>query len=124
MRSASIWTIACAAALTFACSDNANRNNNTATGTDRTSAPADRAPGTATPTGTSGADQSTARDTGTASTIARANNASDDHAFVEKMAQANIAEVKLEKAFHELHREIWQMLKSEVMKGYAQAGAA
>jgi putative membrane protein len=27
--------------------------------------------------------------------MARANNASDDHAFIEKMAQANIAEVKL-----------------------------
>ena len=95
MRSASIWTIACAAALTFACSDNANRDNNTAAGTDRTSAPADRAPGSATPTGTTAADQSTTRDPGPASTAARANNAADDNAFVEKMAQANIAEVKL-----------------------------
>ena len=95
MRRASIWTIACAAALTFACSDNANRDNNTAAGTDRTSAPADRAPGSATPTGTSGTDQSTTRDPGSASTAARANNAADDNAFVEKMAQANIAEVKL-----------------------------
>ena len=25
-------------------------------------------------------------------------------------------------AFHELHREIWQMLKDEVLKGYAQTG--
>ena len=32
----------------------------------------------------------------------------------------DIAEVKLERAFHELHREIWQMLRSEVMKSYAQ----
>ena len=32
------------------------------------------------------------------------------------------AEVKLERAFHELHREIWQMLKDEVLKGYAQTG--
>jgi len=32
----------------------------------------------------------------------------------------DIAEVKLERAFHELHREIWQTLKSEVLKGYAQ----
>src|SRR3954465_9801835 len=33
----------------------------------------------------------------------------------------DISEVKLDRAFHELHREIWQMLKSEVMKSYAQA---
>jgi NitT/TauT family transport system ATP-binding protein len=32
----------------------------------------------------------------------------------------DIAEVKLERAFHELHREIWQALKSEVLKGYAR----
>jgi NitT/TauT family transport system ATP-binding protein len=32
----------------------------------------------------------------------------------------DIAEVKLERAFHELHREIWQTLKSEVLKGYAR----
>ena len=95
MRSVSIWTVACAAALTFACGDNANRNNNTATSTDRTSAPADRAPGTATPAGTAPADQSGNRDLGPASPMARASNASGDHAFVEKMAQANIAEVKL-----------------------------
>ena len=34
----------------------------------------------------------------------------------------DISEVKVDKAFHELHREIWTVLKSEVMKGYAQAG--
>jgi NitT/TauT family transport system ATP-binding protein len=34
----------------------------------------------------------------------------------------DIAEVKLEPAFHALHREIWQMLKDEVLKGYAQTG--
>jgi NitT/TauT family transport system ATP-binding protein len=34
----------------------------------------------------------------------------------------DIAEVKLERPFHELHREIWQVLKDEVMKGYAQTG--
>ncbi|HZT27613.1 MAG TPA: ABC transporter ATP-binding protein [Pseudolabrys sp.] len=33
----------------------------------------------------------------------------------------DIAEIKLDHAFHELHREIWQKLKAEVMKGYAQA---
>jgi NitT/TauT family transport system ATP-binding protein len=32
----------------------------------------------------------------------------------------DIAEVKLERAFHELHREIWQALRSEVLKGYAR----
>src|SRR5213078_1731432 len=32
----------------------------------------------------------------------------------------DIGEVKLERAFHELHREIWEALKDEVMKGYQQ----
>ena len=32
----------------------------------------------------------------------------------------DISEVKLEKAFHELHREIWHTLKAEVLKSYAQ----
>jgi len=32
----------------------------------------------------------------------------------------DIAEIKLDPAFHELHREIWHMLKAEVIKGYAQ----
>jgi NitT/TauT family transport system ATP-binding protein len=34
----------------------------------------------------------------------------------------DIAEVKLDPAFHALHREIWQKLKDEVIKGYAQTG--
>jgi len=34
----------------------------------------------------------------------------------------DISEVKLERSFHELHREIWEALKDEVMKGYAQTG--
>ncbi len=34
----------------------------------------------------------------------------------------DIAEVKLDPGFHQLHRDIWQVLKSEVMKGYAQTG--
>jgi NitT/TauT family transport system ATP-binding protein len=34
----------------------------------------------------------------------------------------DISEVKLEKAFHDLHREIWNVLKDEVLKGYAQTG--
>jgi NitT/TauT family transport system ATP-binding protein len=32
----------------------------------------------------------------------------------------DIAEVKLDHAFHELHRDIWHTLKEEVLKGYAQ----
>jgi NitT/TauT family transport system ATP-binding protein len=32
------------------------------------------------------------------------------------------AEVKLDRAFHDLHREIWTVLKDEVMKGYQQTG--
>jgi NitT/TauT family transport system ATP-binding protein len=34
----------------------------------------------------------------------------------------DIAEVKIEQGFHELHREIWASLKAEVLKGYAQTG--
>src|SRR5438094_952253 len=36
----------------------------------------------------------------------------------------DIAEVRMEKQFHELHREIWSVLKDEVMKGYAQSSQA
>jgi NitT/TauT family transport system ATP-binding protein len=34
----------------------------------------------------------------------------------------DIGEVKLDRTFHELHREIWEALKDEVMKGYQQTG--
>jgi NitT/TauT family transport system ATP-binding protein len=34
----------------------------------------------------------------------------------------DIAEIKIERAFHDLHREIWATLKSEVLRGYAQTG--
>jgi NitT/TauT family transport system ATP-binding protein len=34
----------------------------------------------------------------------------------------DIAEVKIDPAFHQLHRDIWQTLKAEVMKGYEQTG--
>jgi NitT/TauT family transport system ATP-binding protein len=34
----------------------------------------------------------------------------------------DIAEIKADADFRRLHREIWQMLKSEVMKGYVQTG--
>jgi NitT/TauT family transport system ATP-binding protein len=34
----------------------------------------------------------------------------------------DIAEIKIERAFQDLHREIWATLKSEVLKGYAQTG--
>src|SRR3954454_12758217 len=36
----------------------------------------------------------------------------------------DISEVRMEKQFHSLHREIWSVLKDEVLKGYAQSGAA
>jgi len=36
----------------------------------------------------------------------------------------DIAEVRLERAFHELHRDIWMTLKDEVLKTYAQGGGA
>jgi NitT/TauT family transport system ATP-binding protein len=32
------------------------------------------------------------------------------------------AEIRLDAAFHAIHRDIWQVLKGEVMKGYAQSG--
>jgi NitT/TauT family transport system ATP-binding protein len=34
----------------------------------------------------------------------------------------DIAEIKVERAFQDLHREIWASLKAEVLKGYAQTG--
>jgi NitT/TauT family transport system ATP-binding protein len=36
----------------------------------------------------------------------------------------DIFEIRLQPAFHELHREIWNVLKDEVMKGYAQSAVA
>jgi NitT/TauT family transport system ATP-binding protein len=36
----------------------------------------------------------------------------------------DIAEIKLDQEFHLLHREIWQSLKAEVIKGYAQSEGA
>src|SRR6201987_5392326 len=35
----------------------------------------------------------------------------------------DISEVRMEKDFHSLHREIWSVLKDEVLKGYAQSAA-
>ena len=35
----------------------------------------------------------------------------------------DIYEVRLDKEFHSLHREIWRVLKAEVLKGYVQSGA-
>jgi NitT/TauT family transport system ATP-binding protein len=35
----------------------------------------------------------------------------------------DIYEVRLDKEFHSLHREIWSVLKDEVLKGYAQSAA-
>ena len=37
---------------------------------------------------------------------------------------AETAEIKTERGFHDLHREIWSTLKAEVLKGYAQTGGA
>ena len=36
----------------------------------------------------------------------------------------DIAEVRLEPAFHHIHKEIWSQLRVEVQKGYAQAEGA
>jgi len=35
----------------------------------------------------------------------------------------DIMEIRLEKEFHTLHREIWSVLKDQVLKGYAQSAA-
>ena len=40
---------------------------------------------------------------------------------VELARPRDIFEVRLDKEFHALHREIWSVLKDEVMKGYAQS---
>ena len=40
---------------------------------------------------------------------------------VELPRPRDIFEVRLDQAFHALHREIWTVLKDEVMKGYAQS---
>ncbi|AXK83628.1 ABC transporter ATP-binding protein [Pseudolabrys taiwanensis] len=36
----------------------------------------------------------------------------------------DISEIKLDPAFHQLHRDIWHTLKAEVVKGYAQTEGA
>jgi NitT/TauT family transport system ATP-binding protein len=36
----------------------------------------------------------------------------------------DISEIRLDPSFHALHREIWQALKDEVLKGYAQSATA
>jgi NitT/TauT family transport system ATP-binding protein len=36
----------------------------------------------------------------------------------------DIMEVRLQREFHALHREIWSVLKDEVLKGYAQSAQA
>ena len=41
-----------------------------------------------------------------------------------KRPRDDISEVKLDAAFHDLHREIWHRLKAEVAKGYAQTEGA
>src|ERR1700759_5517332 len=43
---------------------------------------------------------------------------------VELPRPRDIAEITLDKAFHELHVEIWHALKAEVLKGYEQSARA
>jgi NitT/TauT family transport system ATP-binding protein len=43
---------------------------------------------------------------------------------VELPRPRDIFEIRLTHEFHALHREIWNVLRDEVMKGYAQAGQA
>jgi len=42
---------------------------------------------------------------------------------VELPRPRDISEARMEKDFHTLHREIWSVLKDEVLKGYAQSAA-
>lgn len=42
---------------------------------------------------------------------------------VELPRPRDIFEVRLSSEFHSLHREIWSVLKEQVLKGYAQSGA-
>src|SRR5882757_9308806 len=42
---------------------------------------------------------------------------------VELPRPRDISEIRMEKDFHSLHREIWSVLKDEVLKGYAQSAA-
>jgi putative membrane protein len=93
MRSASIWAVALAATMTFACGDN-DQTNNTATDADRTAT-------AASPAATAGGDQAASRDAsanrdiGANAPMARAANADNEREFVDKMAQVGVAEVKL-----------------------------
>src|ERR1700693_6535549 len=43
---------------------------------------------------------------------------------VELPRPRDISEIRLDPAFHSLHREIWSVLKAEVLKGYAQSSQA
>src|SRR5471032_1921872 len=43
---------------------------------------------------------------------------------VELARPRDIMEVRMDKEFHSLHREIWSVLKDEVLKGYAQSAQA
>jgi NitT/TauT family transport system ATP-binding protein len=43
---------------------------------------------------------------------------------VELPRPRDITEVRLDKEFHRLHREIWGVLKAEVLKGYGQSSQA
>ena len=56
-------------------------------------------------------------------------SAGPSRAHYRRLARAlarprDISEVKLDPAFHEMHRDIWHSLKAEVMKGYAQVEGA
>ncbi|HEY5308036.1 MAG TPA: ABC transporter ATP-binding protein, partial [Casimicrobiaceae bacterium] len=33
----------------------------------------------------------------------------------------DVSEIRMQRHFNELHESIWQVLKSEVLKGYAQS---
>lgn len=101
MKRASIWAVALAATLSFACGDNGSTNDNTI-GRDQT-------PGTTNPnadTGaaaTAGTDRAAGatasaganRDSGAAASMARANSADDANRFIEKMGHVGAAEIKL-----------------------------
>ena len=88
MKGVSIWAVALAATLTFACGGSGSMSDNTA-GTDRTAAVNPNADTGA--AGTAGAN----RDAGATAARARADNADDANRFIEKMGHVGAAEIKL-----------------------------
>jgi putative membrane protein len=123
MKGASIWAVALAAALTFACGDNSSIDDNTVGG--------DRTAGTAKPNANPNADTGAAgtagasREPGATAPMARANNADDANRFVEKMGHVGAAEIKLgqlaaERASHAEVKQFGRRMVAEHQKANSE----